>query len=786
MKKNIYLKIFVTIIICLFVCNSSCTIASQNLSKQDFFLQKAKECFEKGDNVVSIKHLRDVLRLADTNHKAYWEALIRISQIYKSTGNHNKALSVLKNALPVIEQIKSPGHKANFFNSLGDVYLSIGNMQQAAIYFEKGILSSKESNNHMIQASLLNNIGNAYMSYGQQIQNEKTNECHQKALSAYRSCIEILNKKSDNQSLKANVTTNMVLTEFYNNNYKSMINLFQKAYEQNFLLQDNIQKVDNLLSLVWISIQVIKKNFWSDNISLTREKVFHMAYEMANKALIISNSLNNLKYKSESNGYMGQLYEIEGRYKEALTLTRKAVFFSQQAKRKDLLYYWQSQSGRLFILSGETDKAVKSYENAIETLKPIQLSLLTGLRNNARILDNKIKPVYLGLSKIYFERAKKAKKSEIKKKYLKKAWGIMEQMKITEIQNFYKDECVAENEIDFEVVKKIPAKTAIIYPVLFNDHPVILIRLLNSFKHFTLEVDTKEIKNIIYRFSHNVRNWGPFEDDAKTLYKLLIHPIESYLKENKIDTLVVAADGGFCLVPFAALLDEDLYLIEKYALVTIPAIALTNINPVSLVKNKALLAGFSKGSSNKRIEFSPLPQIKKEIKAINKIVGGKILIDEEFSGKSLKQELNDNSFSIIHLATHGKFGMTPDQTFLISSDGLITLNDLEHLLTISTSNERPVELLTLSACETATGNERLAFGMAGIAVKSGVKSVIATLWPVDDIVAYKVLTEFYNQFSKKGLSKAKALQKAQKKLLERPQFYNPTLWASFLLIGNWL
>ncbi len=138
------------------------------------------------------------------------------------------------------------------------------------------------------------------------------------------------------------------------------------------------------------------------------------------------------------------------------------------------------------------------------------------------------------------------------------------------------------------------------------------------------------------------------------------------------------------------------------------------------------------------------------------------------------------------MATHGVFGGTPEESFLLNYDSRLTMNGLEKLISFSRFREKPVELLTLSACQTALGNERAALGLAGVAVKAGVRSAIATLWHVDDEATSLAIREFYRQIREPGISKAQALQNTQKKLIEQRRYWHPLYWGPFLLIGNWM
>jgi CHAT domain-containing protein len=98
----------------------------------------------------------------------------------------------------------------------------------------------------------------------------------------------------------------------------------------------------------------------------------------------------------------------------------------------------------------------------------------------------------------------------------------------------------------------------------------------------------------------------------------------------------------------------------------------------------------------------------------------------------------------------------------------------------------PIELMVLSACQTAEGDDRAALGLAGMAIRSGARSTLATLWAVNDESTAALMTQFYQELSNADLSKAEALRLAQIKILQNPEFSHPYYWSPFVLIGNWL
>ncbi len=145
------------------------------------------------------------------------------------------------------------------------------------------------------------------------------------------------------------------------------------------------------------------------------------------------------------------------------------------------------------------------------------------------------------------------------------------------------------------------------------------------------------------------------------------------------------------------------------------------------------------------------------------------------------------SFPVVHLATHGQFSSKADETFILTWDGRINVNQLDTLLRIrETESPNAIELLVLSACQTAAGDKRAALGLAGIAVRAGARSTLASLWNVDDKSTAELMSQFYRELTSQKLTKAEALRQAQLALLNNPKYQHPLFWAAYVLVGNWL
>jgi CHAT domain-containing protein len=203
--------------------------------------------------------------------------------------------------------------------------------------------------------------------------------------------------------------------------------------------------------------------------------------------------------------------------------------------------------------------------------------------------------------------------------------------------------------------------------------------------------------------------------------------------------------------------------------------------------NKENIQLVMNGLSDSVQGFTALPYVPGEVNNLKKLFGGTQLMNKEFVKPNVEKEFAHEQYSIVHIASHGHFDSDAKKTFVLTFDSKLTLDELEQLLRPSQLRDKPVELLTLSACQTAAGDDRAALGLAGVAIKAGARSAFATLWFVNDQSSAALVTDFYTQLhDRPDISKAKALQTAQVRLLADRRYAHPCYWAPYLIIGNWL
>ena len=525
-------------------------------------------------------------------------------------------------------------------------------------------------------------------------------------------------------------------------------------------------------------------------------------YDILTQALQIAQTLQNDRAISYAKGYIAQLYTGAKRYNEAIRLTQQAIFYAQQKRDEpELLYRWEWQLGYLFKKQKQFGPAVEAYKRAVFYLEAIRPGLQHGYRSVSQSFRENEGQLYFELADLLLQQAAKpdAKGQQM---LLKDARNYIELFKGVELQYHFQDECVTDlpekvANLEKTLSPQISPNTAIFYPILLADRIELLLSLGNQgIQQFTVRdenINSTLIEEAnIYRTKVEAGNVTQLQH-AQKLYKWLLKPIEKLLFDHHVNTLIIVPDGILRSIPFAALHDGKQYLIERYAVAVTPSLKLTDQTRAFQHDNiQILLNGLSIEPEKSVLEksglprFLPLTEVTKELYYIRALLGGDMLTDKNFVIPKMETKLRSTYYNIVHFSTHGNFDSDPNKTFLLTYDDLMTIDQLRHLVSVHPFNDKPVELLTLSACKTAKGNDRAALGLAGVALKAGARSALATLWAVNDAAVAELMKAFYRHLTNTNLSKAQALQKAQQQMLSNPDWSHPYYWAAFLLIGNWL
>ncbi len=357
----------------------------------------------------------------------------------------------------------------------------------------------------------------------------------------------------------------------------------------------------------------------------------------------------------------------------------------------------------------------------------------------------------------------------------------IEDLQQKELENFLQFACL---DVRQPSINEIDPHAAAIYPiVLDNSLEVILSVREQPLKHYRTKLDRDSQREIFQQVRQDLNPIYRSSDilpSAQKLYDWLILPAENILQENKITTLVFILDRLLRSLPMAVLHDGNQYLIEKYQIALTPGLQLLPAK-ISEQSQLSILTG---GLTQSRQGLPSLPEVAPEIEQISQIIPGNILLDREFTNSSVRAQLDQNSFSIIHLASYVQFSSRANDTFVLTWDARLDVNHLSKLLE-KRHRKNAIKLLVLTAAQTVAEDARATLGLTGIALSSGSRSTVATLWSVRDRSTTNLMTEFYRLLAQHNISQAEALRQAQISLLQDPQYQHPYYWSSFVLIGNW-
>ena len=491
---------------------------------------------------------------------------------------------------------------------------------------------------------------------------------------------------------------------------------------------------------------------------------------------------------------------------KAQRLTEDALYLAQPAQMPDIAYQWQWQLGQLFEAKAEREKAIKEYENAVKTLESVRSDLL-GINSDVQFnFRDNVEPVYRQLVALLLPNNQTTSSINIKK-----AIKNIDYLQLAELQNFLRCQLNFKPIELKEVVYKQDTTTAVLYPIVLKDSLEVILQLPNNSEpiRYQTPVQPIELEKTLKELRKQITNKYSSPDDylplSLQIYKWLMADADKYINPNKIKSLVFILDSSLRNIPLSALWDGKQFLIDKYAIAMTPGFEILTPKPLDKKHLKALIVGLTtKGDvsiEGQPFYFDPLPNVGNEAEKIKNILSGSTnLLNEQFNVKNLSNQLNSSSYPIIHIATHGNFSSNPEETFILTSENqYINMNTLQSVLkTGKETKPDAIDLIVFSACKTATSDRRATLGMAGVAVKAGAGSTIATLWSIADDSTACLMEQFYQNLQKgmekRGITKAEALRQAQLSLLHDSQlpcfnnadYTHPYYWSPFVLIGNWL
>ncbi|MGB3296586.1 MAG: CHAT domain-containing protein [Phormidesmis sp.] len=747
------------------------------------------------------------------------------------------ALQIAQTAEDNVGQVAALG-------SLGEAYRLSGDSVTALKVLKQGLDISRELTDVALESALLNSLGNtsvrlAEVSYRRAREAKKRGDSDAIALKAKADehNAEGINSLSASYQLALKQTSAAA-------QLRSLLSLipayeraedlaaaqqhWQLAYSALNQLPDSQVKAFAAIKLAnFLEPLALRETLLSLNATVPTEAVELQATELLSQAQKIGEAIENPRVVSFALGGLGNLDERSGRYASALEKTQRARLAANRSlAAQDSLYLWAWQAGRILKAQGNLADAEQAYRQAIGILEQIRSDILNTSQDLQFDFRDTVEPIYRQYAELNLKAVPPEvilKKGEPAFKELDTTLVTLDSLKVAELQSYFANDCVivpVDTRIDD--VDNIEATAVLSTAILDSDVPlsrkqsdpakqlaVIMSLPDGSKKVAQTPVTLQQIESVIKEFRNTLEAGGSqyiseYEfAPSQQLYDWLIKPFERDL--TNVKTLVFVNDGLLRSVPMAALYDGQQYLIEKFAVATTPSLTLTDPQriprPTAL---SALLMGVSDRPDVEGRPFNELPAVKQELSAVSeKLPDSEVLLNEAFSISALRTALAEKDYRILHMATHGTFGFDPAENYIVAGakredeanqfNETLTISELDNLIrSVSDPTREPIELLTLTACETAIGDNRSTLGLAGVAIRAGVRSAIATLWSVSDDSSADLISQFYANLQTSDmpqqLTKAEALRAAQISMIRSDDFVDthPYRWAPFILIGNWL
>ncbi|WP_426559195.1 CHAT domain-containing protein [Dapis sp. BLCC M172] len=766
---------------------NNCLNLIQQISNNQTTAQLTASVLEvKGQLLLSIGQAEAALNTWKEASKIYQEienylgltrSNINQSQALQALGLYSQALKQLEIARENLQDQPDTIIKAKTLQSLGDVMRGIGQVEASQTVLESSLAIAENLQAPEEIAIILISLGNTAIL----LENpEAANLFYQEAI-----------EKSPVAEIKIQAMLNQ-------------LNLFVEQ-KQDFAATELVKNIDNLLNqlpisqiAIYVRINLAQSLIELRKIVLANDnnQPLYSTLKIADylvKAVQQARNLADTRAESYALGNLGKLYEHNQQWNEAKDLTEKALNLAQSINAADIVYQWKWQLGRILTAQENKDEAIVAYSQAVETIRTLRSDIVAVSSELKFDFRDSVEPIYRELVELLLQPSESGKTDTISQENLRQARKIIEALQLAELDNFFRNACLDAQPVEIDLVDK---NAAIFYTIVLEYRLAVILAIPEKpLVYYTTNISKQEVDSTVQSLQDALTKpqkrifvenyWEP----AQKIYNWLINPIDKQLEANKIKTLVFVLEGSLRNVPLASLYDGEKYLAENYNVAIAPSLELIDPQPLARKKLEILSMGITEG----RQGFPPLPNVRKELEDIQNQTSSEILLNESFTEEEANTEVVNTTYQVIHIATHGEFSSNIEDTFILTWDEKINVEELRNMIRSGTQQTRPIELLVLSACRTAAGDNRATLGLAGIAVRAGARSTIASLWYVSDEATAVLMKNLYQELTNPEITKAEALRRAQEQILKdaqtgiiNPEFQHPYFWSTFILVGNWL
>ncbi|HEX4951366.1 MAG TPA: CHAT domain-containing tetratricopeptide repeat protein [Blastocatellia bacterium] len=759
-----------------------------------------------------------------------------LGNTYGMLGRYDKAIENQELSLPIWRELKNQLQEGSLLNNLGFAYAKLNRNEKAIEYLEQAIALQRQTKNRYFESGAIDNLAFAYSNLGQY---EKAMAYSEQAVAIIRELrrpadegfflgtMALIFHKQGNY-LKAIETNEKAISLLRAGKFRADEGITHANLADSLRALGQIDKaIDHDLQALQIARETKARDYESFALKglmkdwharsqpqlaiLFGKQAVNVAQEMRGNFSGLDQATQKSFLQSREQTYrdLADVLIAQGRLPEAeqvIRMLKEEEFFEYVRRDKD-----NSPKGEKAALTPEEAAIEKRYREIADKLTEIGTQRGELLAKEVRTAeDDKL------LAKL---EADLTVANQAFQKFLDGLAGEMAQRKGGDAQ-FVK---VREAQGLMEDLRDLGKGTVALYTLVGENKFRMILTTPDVQKAYEVPIKGADLNRKVLAFRTVLQN--PKLDPrpaAEELYKILFAPLAKDLEQMKAKTLMWSLDGVLRYVPIAALYDGKQYLVERFQHVMFTNESKARMKDAVSKNWHALGLGVTRSFGDK---IPALPAVAEEMRSIindsgtgKGVLPGTIKLDEQFTQEAMMTGLRARP-PVVHVASHFQFqpGSEMDSALLLGDGKFLSLAQINVMATPFSG----VELLTLSACNTATsgsnanGKEVEGFGM--LAQRKGAKAVVASLWPVADRTTRLLMEEFYRGREARKLTKGEALRQAQGKLLrgeltpqasetmasreithdqttttappykadaKRPHAH-PYYWAPFILIGNW-
>jgi CHAT domain-containing protein/Flp pilus assembly protein TadD len=804
---------------------------AQQTSEIDRAIKDAKKLLKersKASLIEAIAKLELAVRLsqAENNRAKQATAFLGLGFIHKELGDYQKALDYNSQALQLQRAIGNRGGEAITLNNIGGIYSDLGEKQKALDYYNQAFPIFREVGDREQEAGMLNNIAIIYGDLGE----------YQKALDYYNQALPIIRLTGD-RSREGTALSNIGLVYKELGEHQKALDYYNQALLILRAVGNQSSEATTLSNIGGVYLKLGEKQ---------------RALDYSHQSLLLRRAMGDRPGEAMALHNIGVALKSQNQPQLAIVFLKQSVIVYETLRQNIRALPKDTQKTY-------TEKVANTYRKLSDLLiqqnRLLEAQQVLGLlkiqeikeyspitRNTLTDSEIKLTESEQDIAKTYgtfisFRQKLDQCQGKINNADCEKLDRDRDQQskalndflaslntQVTDRCQLNKEEnCLTpSNKFTSTASKLIAAQpgSLIIMPVVLDNKIWILTlaengiitRYESNVDRLTLGKKVLELRQQLETPNSDIKE---LQTTSKQLYDWLIRPIEPTITAAKTPPkLIFALDRVTRYIPMGVLYDGQQYLTQRYPISTILSIETTNTSKSTIGNpnsTNVLALGLSKAVS----DFRALPSVNPELASIvqkSGIYPGQILLDRDFTRSNLSNNLKNRN--ILHIATHGKFDPTqPKGSFLVLGNG-----DKLPIADISTLDYSQLDLVVLSACQTALGNpDQDGTEIPGISshfLNNGAASVMASLWSVDDSSTALMMQSFYRNLSQ-NKPKNEALRQAQLDLLKldspeatkqaivslprltfdaptapiiqttrAPGYSHPYYWAPFILIGN--